>query len=78
MADEKRFAVLIDAENVSEKYIKSIMDEISNDGVATIKRIYGDWTKSIMTSWKNVLLDNSITPIQQYSYTSGKMHRIRQ
>ena len=72
MADEKRFAVLIDAENVSEKYIKSIMDEISNDGVATIKRIYGDWTKSIMTSWKNVLLDNSITPIQQYSYTSGK------
>lgn len=72
MADEKRFAVLIDAENVSEKYIKSIMDEISNDGIATIKRIYGDWTKPIMTSWKTVLLDNSITPIQQYSYTYGK------
>ena len=72
MADEKRFAVLIDAENVSEKYIKFILDEISNDGVATIKRIYGDWTKTIMTSWKSVLLDNSITPIQQYSYTTGK------
>lgn len=72
MADEKRFAVLIDAENVSEKYIKFILDEISNDGVVTIKRIYGDWTKPIMTSWKSVLLDNSITPIQQYGYTTGK------
>ena len=72
MADEKRFAVLIDADNVSEKYIKFILDEISNDGVATIKRIYGDWTKSTMGSWKGVLLDNSITPIQQYGYTTGK------
>ncbi len=72
MADEKRFAVLIDAENVSEKYIKFILDEISNDGVVTIKRIYGDWTKPAMSSWKNVLLDNSITPIQQYGYTTGK------
>ncbi|HBQ45458.1 MAG TPA: Maebl [Ruminococcaceae bacterium] len=72
MADEKRFAVLIDADNVSEKYIKFILDEISNDGVATIKRIYGDWTRPAMVSWKNVLLDNSITPIQQYGYTTGK------
>ncbi len=72
MADEKRFAVLIDAENVSEKYIKFILDEISNDGIATIKRIYGDWTKPTMSSWKSVLLDNSITPIQQYGYTTGK------
>jgi uncharacterized LabA/DUF88 family protein len=72
MADEKRFAVLIDADNVSEKYIKFILDEISNDGVVTIKRIYGDWTRSAMNSWKNVLLDNSITPIQQYGYTTGK------
>ena len=45
MENEKRFAVLIDADNVSEKYIKGILDEISNDGVATYKRIYGDWTK---------------------------------
>jgi hypothetical protein len=72
MADEKRFAVLIDADNVSEKYIKFILDEISNDGIATIKRIYGDWTRPAMVSWKNVLLDNSITPIQQYGYTTGK------
>ncbi|QAT50029.1 NYN domain-containing protein [Caproiciproducens sp. NJN-50] len=72
MAEEKRFAVLIDADNVSEKYVKFILDEISNDGVATIKRIYGDWTKPTMSSWKNVLLDNSITPIQQYGYTTGK------
>ncbi|MVB11530.1 NYN domain protein [Caprobacter fermentans] len=72
MADEKRFAVLIDADNVSEKYVKFILDEISNDGIATIKRIYGDWTKPTMSSWKNVLLDNSITPIQQYGYTTGK------
>lgn len=72
MADEKRFAVLIDADNVSEKYIKFILDEISNDGVATIKRIYGDWTRPAMVSWKNVLLANSITPIQQYGYTTGK------
>ncbi|MCI1964540.1 MAG: NYN domain-containing protein [Oscillospiraceae bacterium] len=72
MAVEKRFAVLIDADNVSEKYVKFILDEISNDGVATIKRIYGDWTKTTMGSWKNVLLDNSIMPIQQYGYTTGK------
>lgn len=69
---DKRFAVLIDADNVSEKYIKAILDEISNDGTATYKRIYGDWTKPNLNSWKNVLLDNSITPIQQYGYTTGK------
>ena len=70
--NDKMIAVLIDADNVSEKYIKYILDEISNHGTPTIKRIYGDWTKSQMTSWKGVLLENSITPIQQYSYTSGK------
>ena len=56
MENEKRFAVLIDADNVSEKYIKGILDEISNDGVATYKRIYGDWTKPNLASWKNILL----------------------
>ncbi len=70
--NDKMIAVLIDADNVSEKYIKYILDEISNHGTPTIKRIYGDWTKSQMTSWKSVLLENSIAPIQQYSYTSGK------
>lgn len=72
MEKDNRFAVLIDADNVSEKYIKFILDEISNDGVATYKRIYGDWTKPAMGMWKSVLLDYSITPIQQYGYTTGK------
>lgn len=65
-------AVLIDADNVSDKYIKSIFDEISNHGTPTYKRIYGDWTKPQLGSWKSVLLKYSITPIQQYSYTTGK------
>ncbi|MBE6830086.1 NYN domain-containing protein [Clostridium sp. KNHs216] len=72
MPQDNRFAVLIDADNVSEKYIKYILDEVSNDGVATYKRIYGDWTKPALGSWKNVLLEFSITPIQQYGYTTGK------
>lgn len=72
MVDEKRFAVLIDADNVSAKYIKYILDEISNYGITTYKRIYGDWTKTNTSSWKEVLLENSVTPIQQYGYTVGK------
>lgn len=72
MASEHRFAVLIDADNISDKYIKFILDEISNEGVATYKRIYGDWTKPALGNWKNVLLEYSITPIQQYGYTTGK------
>lgn len=72
MSNDNRFAVLIDADNVSEKYIKFILDELSNEGTITYKRIYGDWTKPALGSWKNVLLANSITPIQQYGYTTGK------
>ncbi|NLJ57902.1 MAG: NYN domain-containing protein [Tissierellia bacterium] len=72
MLQEKRFAVLIDADNVSAKYIKYILEEVSNSGVATYKRIYGDWTKPNASSWKDVLLEYSVTPIQQYSYTVGK------
>ncbi len=69
---DKRFAVLIDADNISEKYIKPILDELSNDGTITYKRIYGDWTRPALGSWKSSLLNHSITPIQQYSYTTGK------
>ncbi len=69
---DNRFALLIDADNVSNKYIKRILDELSNEGVITYKRIYGDWTSPNMSSWKDLLLDHSITPIQQYSYTTGK------
>lgn len=72
MEKDKKIAVLIDADNVSDKYIKYIFDEISNHGIPTYKRIYGDWTKPQLASWKNVLLNYSITPIQQYSYTTGK------
>lgn len=70
--NDLRFAVLIDADNVSDKYIKIILDEVANVGVATYKRIYGDWTSTRLSSWKNCLLDHSITPMQQYSYTVGK------
>ena len=72
MASDNRFAVLIDADNVSVKYIKIILDEISKDGIATYKRIYGDWTNPSLISWKSTLLDNSIIPVQQYSYTTAK------
>ena len=70
--EDKKFAVLIDADNVSAKYIRYILDEIANYGVATYKRIYGDWTKPNTIAWKEVLLENSVTPVQQYSYTIGK------
>lgn len=70
--NERRFAVLIDADNVSPKYIKYILDEVSDIGIATYKRIYGDWTDNEKRGWKNVLLDWSVNPIQQYSYTTGK------
>lgn len=69
---EDRFALLIDSDNVSAKYIKPILDELSKYGNVTYKRIYGDWTSSHNSSWKEELLQNSITPIQQFSYTQGK------
>ncbi len=69
---EERFALLIDADNVSAKYIKPILDELSRYGNVTYKRIYGDWTSTYNSSWKEELLQNSITPIQQFSYTYGK------
>lgn len=67
-----RLAVLIDAENVPRNCIKSVMAEIAIYGTPTIKRIYGDWTNPSIAGWKNSLLENAITPIQQYSYTTGK------
>jgi len=69
---EDKYALLIDADNVSAKYIKPILDELSKYGNVTYKRIYGDWTSTYNSSWKEVLLENSITPIQQFSYTHGK------
>lgn len=69
---DKRLAVLIDADNVPYRNIKGVMEEIAKYGTPTFKRIYGDWTKPTLSGWKTVLLENAITPIQQYSYTSGK------
>lgn len=71
-SDNKVIALLIDAENVSPKYIKTILDEVSMYGTPAYKRIYGDWTSPDMSSWKKVLLENNLTPIQQFSYTQGK------
>lgn len=67
-----KLAVIIDADNVPSEHIQSMMEEIAKYGSPTFKRIYGDWTKPHLNKWKSVLLENAITPIQQYSYTTGK------
>jgi uncharacterized LabA/DUF88 family protein len=67
-----KFAVLIDADNVPYAYVKEMFEEIAKYGTPTFKRIYADWTKPTVSGWKKVLLENAITPIQQYSYTTGK------
>lgn len=69
---EQKMAVLIDADNVPYSSIKEMLEEVAKNGTPTIKRIYADWTKPNANGWKGVLLENAITPIQQYSYTSGK------
>jgi len=65
-------AVLIDGDNIPSAHVKEMMEEIAKYGNPTIKRIYGDWTKPNLSKWKNLLLQNAITPIQQYAYTTGK------
>ncbi len=67
-----KLAVLIDGDNIPSAYVKEMMEEIAKYGNPTIKRIYGDWTKPHLSKWKNILLENAITPIQQYGYTTGK------
>ena len=69
---DKRLAVLIDGDNAPRTAIKEIMAECVKYGTPTVKRIYGDWTMNNMDSWKPLLLDNALIPVQQYSYTSGK------
>jgi hypothetical protein len=70
--NDLRLAVLIDADNVPYSNVKGMIEEIAKYGTPTFKRIYGDWTKPTVSGWKSVLLENAITPIQQYSYTRGK------
>lgn len=65
-------AVLIDGDNIPSAYVKEMMEEIAKYGNPTIKRIYGDWTNPSLSKWKKLLLENAITPIQQYAYTTGK------
>ena len=74
MSEQKdlRLAVLIDADNAPRSALGDIMAEVAVYGTPTIKRIYGDWTTPNLASWKSPLLENAITPIQQYSYTTGK------
>jgi uncharacterized LabA/DUF88 family protein len=69
---ESNLAVLIDGDKIPSAHVKEMMEEIAKYGNPTIKRIYGDWTKPNLNKWKNLLLENAITPIQQYGYTTGK------
>jgi len=70
--NDLRLAVLIDADNVPYVNVKGMLEEIAKYGLPTFKRIYGDWTRPTVAGWKSVLLENAITPVQQYSYTKGK------
>lgn len=70
--EDKRFAILIDTDNISSKYISAIMDEMTKHGIVTYRRAYGDWTSTQAKGWKSKLMENSITPMQQFSNTVGK------
>lgn len=70
--EDKKIALLIDADNISPRYIKTIVEEAAKEGSITYKRIYGDWTSPNLSSWKQELLDYSLNPVQQYAYTTGK------
>ncbi|KTT37416.1 hypothetical protein RSA46_06515 [Pseudomonas oryzihabitans] len=71
-SSQARLAVLIDADNAPAAIVDGLMAEIARFGVASVKRIYGDWTQPQLNSWKKVLLDHSIQPVQQFGYTKGK------
>jgi len=70
--NDLRLAVLIDADNIPYSNVRGMLEEIAKYGTPTFKRIYGDWTRPTISGWKSVLLENAITPIQQYGYTKGK------
>ena len=72
MENTDKLAVLIDADNAQPSIVDSLLAEIANYGVASVKRIYGDWTAPGLKGWKEVLLQHSIQPIQQFAYTKGK------
>ena len=68
----KKFAVLIDADNSSISAISSILEEVAKYGIASVKRVYGDWSSETLKNWRDVLLPHAITPVQQFAYTKGK------
>ena len=70
--EQRRLAVLIDADNAQPSVIEGLLAEVAKFGVASVKRIYGDFTSTRQTQWKNALLKHSISPVQQFAYTSGK------
>lgn len=70
--DQARLAVLIDADNSQPSIIAGLMDEIAAHGIASVKRIYGDWTDTKLKGWKNALLEHGLHPMQQFAYTTGK------
>jgi len=72
MENTNKLAVLIDADNAQPSIVDSLLAEIANYGVASVKRIYGDWTAPGLKGWKEVLLQHSIQPMQQFAYTKGK------
>ncbi len=65
-------AVLIDADNASASIVEGLLAEVAKLGIASVKRIYGDWTGPSLGGWKAVLLEHSIQPVQQFRYTTGK------
>src|SRR4030043_1755555 len=69
---QNRLAVLIDADNAQPSITESLLSEVAKSGVASVKRIYGDWTTPSLSGWKSVLLEHSLQPIQQFRYTVGK------
>lgn len=69
---QDKLAILIDADNTPPSIIEGLIEEIAKYGVASVKRIYGDWTKPQLNSWKELLLEFAIQPIQQFNYTVGK------
>ncbi|SEL68784.1 NYN domain-containing protein [Acinetobacter sp. DSM 11652] len=68
----KKFAVLIDADNSSISAIPSVLEEVAKYGIASVKRVYGDWSSDTLKNWREVLLPYAITPVQQFAYTKGK------
>ena len=70
--NNQTLALLIDGDNASSKIVAGLLAEIANYGTASVKRIYGDWTKPNLNGWKECLLEHSIQPVQQFAYTTGK------